>query len=419
MKRVVLFVAVAVCPWGMAFADDKDKKGLHADVGVPVIDWKDAGEHIGEKVIVQGQIVQTRNIGTMCFLNFDAARTFTAVIRKDSFDSFPSPPEQLYDQKIIRIRGTITEFRGKPQIEVGSPDQVTVLAKEEPIPAKTEAVKPKERPYTGTVTIAAFNVLNLFDDYDDPYHEDEGTPAKPKEQLDLLAKTMRSLDADVISLEEVENRDYLERFVKSMLPDMGYQEIVCFEGNDGRGIDCAVLSRFPVGPVTSHRHLKFPDGEGKTISFQRDFLQIQIQPPTGPAFYMFPVHLKSKRGGADTTEKVRIGEARQIRKLLDDLLKREKDANFVVLGDFNDTWDSDSLKTIRGDASGALKGFVQDAPKDARTFNAGEFTDPIDFILASPAMAKRYVAKSYHIPQGTVETTGSDHNPVAAKFKLN
>ena len=49
---------------------------------------------------------------------------------------------------------------------------------------------------------------------------------------------------------------------------------------------------------------------------------------------------------------------------------------------------------------------------------AGELS-MIDFILASPAMAERYLPRSYRIPQGSSETLGSDHNPVIAKFKTN
>ena len=41
----------------------------------------------------------------------------------------------------------------------------------------------------------------------------------------------------------------------------------------------------------------------------------------------------------------------------------------------------------------------------------------IDFALASPAMAKRYVPKSYRIfVDGGPAGTGSDHNPVTARF---
>jgi endonuclease/exonuclease/phosphatase family metal-dependent hydrolase len=404
-----------VCFCVRPLAADEKQSQLPADVGVPVIEWKDAANYVDKTVIVQGKIVQSKNIGRHCFLNFDAARSFTAVIHEPSYANFPKPPEEMYDQKVVRVRGVVSEYNGKPQIEVTRPDQITLLDEEKPVPPP---IRPRERPFSGTVTIATFNVLHLFDDHDDPYREDESTPAKPKDQLEKVAAALRSIDADVVALEEVENRELLERFVAALLPDLGYENVVCFEGNDHRGIDCAVLSRFPVGPVTSHRHLRFSDGSGGQIQFQRDFLQVQVQPPGGPPFFVLPVHFKSKRGGAEPTERVRLAETRQARKILDDLLKREKDALFVVCGDFNDTWESAPLKALRGDDAGALHGFVQDAPKGARTYNQGEHADAIDFILASPAMAKRYVPKSYRIVSGDIESLGSDHNPVVAQFKL-
>jgi exonuclease III len=42
----------------------------------------------------------------------------------------------------------------------------------------------------------------------------------------------------------------------------------------------------------------------------------------------------------------------------------------------------------------------------------------IDFLLCSPAMAKCYQKGSIQILQGTVDGSGSDHNPVSAKFDL-
>ena len=398
-------------------ADDKKKPALPSDAGIPVIDWKDAGGYLDKTVIVQGKIVATRNIGKICFLNFDTSRTFTAIVREASYTNFPKPPEDMYDQKIVRIRGLISEYNEKPQIEVLKPDQVMILDAELPLHAPTET-KGKTREFSGTVTIAAFNILNFFDEYDDPYTSDEGTPAKPKEQLEKLSAAMHELNADVITLEEVENRGYLERFNASMLADLGYQEVVCFDGNDHRGIDCAVLSRFPVGPVTSHRHLHFSDGSGGQAQFQRDFLQIKILPPGAPAFYVFPVHFKSKRGGAEPTEKIRLAETRQARKILDEVLEKDKEALFVVCGDFNDTWDSAPLKALRGDGAVALHGFIDELPKGTRTFNEGEHADMIDFILSSPALSKRYIQKSYKVISGSIETLGSDHNPVTAQFKL-
>lgn len=407
--RCVLMMCFVV-PWAVR----AEGQILPPEAGLPVIDWQDAHKYVDGEVIVQGKIVQTKDIGRITFLNFDTAHSFTAIVREANYKNFPKGPDRMYDHQIVRIRGVVSEFNGTPQIEVFRPEQVRILEQAEPIPPKPA---PQRRAFKGIVTLGTFNVYNLFDEYDDPYHVDEGTPAKPKEQLERLAATIKKLDVDVLALEEVENRGYLQRFVATYLPDMGYENVVCIESNDRRGIDCAVLSRLPVGPVTSYRHLRFPDGSGEEMQFRRDLLEARIEPPGCQAFSLFVVHFKSKRGGADTTGKYRLGEARKTREVLDDLLRQHRDALFVICGDFNDTWDSPPLKLLRGEGDTALHGLLADLPKDAATYNQ-EPHGMIDFLLCSPAMAKRYVPKSCKIMPGTVDSSGSDHNPVSAHFDL-
>jgi exonuclease III len=53
------------------------------------------------------------------------------------------------------------------------------------------------------------------------------------------------------------------------------------------------------------------------------------------------------------------------------------------------------------------------------TYNTGEFKSMIDYMLCSPAMHQRYVKGSFRVPQGSIETTGSDHNPIVATFQTN
>ncbi len=392
-----------------------DEEILPAASGLPVIDWKSAHQYLGREVVVQGTIVKTGTSRTINFLNFDKGRFFTAIVRKRNNKNFPEPVLKLYGGKNVRIHGVISEYRGKPQIEVFKPDQVTILDQLEPIPPEPTKT---QRTFTSVVTIASYNVLNLFDEYDDPYHQDGGTEPKPREQIEELAKTIRRIDADVLALQEVENRGYLERFVRAMLPDMGYEHVVCVEGNDRRGIDCAVLSRHPVGPVTSYRHVRFPDGKGGMMSFHRDLIRVRIEPDGQPGFDVFVVHLKSKRGGAES-ERIRVSEAKQARRILDDLLHRDRDARFVICGDFNDTWESKALLALRGKGKTVLKTFLDDLPKAAASYNKEPHRSIIDFILCSPALARGYVPDSYRIRSGTVETSGSDHNPVIMQVDLS
>lgn len=391
---------------------------IRPDEGRPQVPWQEARPWIGRVVAVYGEVIDVRRVGRITFINFDEQRParFAGVIFEEQLGNFPQPPEQLYEGKIVRIIGTVSAFKDQPQIVVTKPEQVEVVS-EMPQPV-LPATPPARAPQPGELVIGAYNLLNLFDEHDDPYRDDEGTPPKPRAQMERLAASIRALNADVLAVEEVENRDYLQRFVDVFLPDMGYRHVVLFEGNDTRGIDVGLLSRIPVGAVESRRHVSFPSTDGAPQRFNRDVLAVTLLPPSGPPLEMWVVHLKSNAGGREEAEPIRLGEARELRRMLDEELTADPGARIVVAGDFNDTPDSATIQTIIGTGEQALWSAGSELADPAIvTFNEGEHRSVIDFLLCSPAMAKQYVAGSIQAPQGSVETTGSDHNPIAATFR--
>jgi endonuclease/exonuclease/phosphatase family metal-dependent hydrolase len=407
--------------WVAAAAAACAQTAIRPDEGRPHVRWQEARQVVGRTAFVSGQVVGVPTVGTITFINFDEQRPvrFAGVIRQESLTNFPKPPAEMYGGKIVQIRGTVSLFRDQPQIIVTSPEQVEVLDR---LPGSSDAPRPVAQATPGRLVVAAYNVLNLFDDVDDPYREDEGTPAKPRAEMALLAQSIESLNADVIAMEEVENRDYLQRFVDVFLPHLGYEEVVLFEGNDGRGIDVALISRVPVGAVRSHRHLKFPGSDGSQQHFQRDLLAVTLEPTGGPPVQVWVVHLKSKRGDDDAASAIiRVAEATQIRKELDAELADDPQARIIVTGDFNDTAESETIQTIVGTGPTAMWSAITDLGPNPRvlTYNEGEFKSVIDYMLCSPAMRQQYVKGSFHVPQGSIATTGSDHNPIVATFQTN
>jgi endonuclease/exonuclease/phosphatase family metal-dependent hydrolase len=391
---------------------------IRPEEGRPQVAWQDARPMVGQVAFVFGKVIDVHTSGRITFINFDERRParFAGVIFTENLKNFSRPPAELYRGKLVRILGTVSTFRNAPQVVITTPDQIEVLEKLPPLAAQKS---PPQLSSAGEIRVAAYNLLNLFDDYDDPYHADEGTPAKPREQLERLASSIRQLNADVIAVEEVENRDYLERFVNVFLPDMGYREVVLIEGNDMRGIDVGLLSRLPVGEVRSHRHAQFPDQEGRPMRFHRDVLSVVIEPESAEPIDLWVLHLKSNSGGRETAEPIRLAEARQVRLMVDNALTAKPSARLVVLGDFNDTWGSPTLNTIVGEGERALWSAGSDCSDPAAvSYNEGEFRAMIVFMLCSPALAQNYVKGSYRVPQGSVGTTGSDHNPIVAAFKL-
>jgi endonuclease/exonuclease/phosphatase family metal-dependent hydrolase len=355
----------------------------------------------------------------IAFLNFEDKRppAFTAVIFSDNWPKFSGDLRELYNGKIVEIRGLITKYQDRPQVVVTRPEQIKILSE---MPATEKLASQPTIEWSDNpneIVVCTFNTLNLFDDNDDPYTNDEGTRAKPREEMENWATAIRKINPDVIALQEVENRGYLEKFVQIFLGDMGYNHIAHFDGNDLRGIDVALLSRAPIGEVTSRRHLEFEGPDGIMRRFNRDIPAITVMPKDSEPIEFWPVHLKSKADGAETSEPIRLAEAAELRRLLDAKLKANPNARIIVLGDFNDHRDSKSLTTIFGSGETAM--WAPEAKETEDSIANTEFPHLIDFITCSPAMAKLYIEDSCQIRRAPDSQDGSDHDPLWAKFKLN
>jgi endonuclease/exonuclease/phosphatase family metal-dependent hydrolase len=263
----------------------------------------------------------------------------------------------------------------------------------------------------GPVTLASWNIENFFDVYDDPYTRDDVTkPAYVNEaRQQRVAAVLRDLDADIVALQEVENRYLLQQFVDTYLSSMNYQ-VVLIEGNDTRGIDVALLSRLPIESVTSYQHRRFADGNGVEQKFRRDLLRVRIGGDFAGDVYV--VHLKSQHGD-QAADVVRESEAQEIARIV--AQNRGKNAGYraVVIGDFNEVDDMPTLEILRN--SGLLDTM---AGTKKYSYNKKPYLTRIDFALMTPALAK-VVGDAQIINQlGQHELKKcSDHYPLLVHFK--
>ncbi len=288
------------------------------------------------------------------------------------------------------------------------------------------------------LNIASYNLLNLFDVFDDPYTRDEQTRIKPHQEIGAVAKTLLSLNADVIALQEVENEHLLKAMALDFMPDAGYDYIATSKTNSGRGMRVGVMSRLPVLSVTSYQFapLTLP-GQQKTWHFARDLMHVRIQVPHAQAtsaqlkkvsqgsdhriLNVLVVHFKSRRGskGDPKSAHWRLAEAMMTRKVVEEILQKDPNAWVVLLGDFNDTPQNPPLKHLLGkpvllhDMHRHLK------PSDRITYLRPPYRSTIDFILASPALARRIIMPRTFVLQDKAMLVGSDHAPVFASFQLN
>ncbi|MEM8560406.1 MAG: endonuclease/exonuclease/phosphatase family protein, partial [Bacteroidota bacterium] len=192
-----------------------------------------------------------------------------------------------------------------------------------------------------TVRVVTYNVENFIDAYDDPYidndREDAPDPDAVAEKARLLAEAVRALDADVLSIQEIESEQQLKLLADALFPEMGYQFFASTESPSWYQ-NVVVMSRLPLGPLTSFADVWTPiegqtneDGTPASTSLVNHRLfAVEVRARPDYTFTLVAAHLKAGRG--ERNEGWRLG---QIDLLNAHLTTLGPDANVIVAGDLN------------------------------------------------------------------------------------
>lgn len=215
----------------------------------------------------------------------------------------------------------------------------------------------------------------------------------------MTAKVIAEVGADVLAVVEAESRPVLKAFQdfiakKLTLPEI-YRHLMIIDGNDDRGIDVGLASRagFPIGPVRSHVDDLKDDG---FPIFSRDCPEYEITTPSGAKVIVLPNHFKSKFGGNDAASRAKRRAQSSAVAGFYNRLRGDGFENVVVLGDLNDTPDSDELspllqQTDLRDVSDhpnfiEFEFNVQNGHRGIGTHALGNDSSKIDYLLLSPAL---------------------------------
>lgn len=271
------------------------------------------------------------------------------------------------------------------------------------------------------VKIAAYNLWNMFDIYDNPYSKDEETRVKPHNQIKAVAQIIKSIDADIVGCVELENKDILKAMTLDFLPDAGYEYFATTDSNSGRGIQIGVMSKLPILSLTSHkfRTLTLP-GKIQTWRFARDLVQVTVQVSDKQILDLFIVHFKSKRSGSGDpkSNKWRLAEATMAKRIIAQTKKHFPNHWIAMIGDFNDIPGSGTLKHL---LEGSLLADTHKHIPDAKriTYLKKPYRSTIDFVLAGPDMVKKLIKQQTGQPADESKLKGSDHAPIYSTFSLN
>ena len=271
--------------------------------------------------------------------------------------------------------------------------------------------------------IASFNVQSLrlrakdgaarldgARDGDVPAHR--GAAATALDPLDrrLTAEVLHQADADVIALQEVFDQATLDHFHDHYLLQTGarpYPFRHCLPGNDGRGLDVAVMSRVPLRAVISHAEatpdsLGFapPEGVARDLPvFRRDCLLVEAGLLT-----LFICHFKAPYPVAETVWPVRRAEALALRHLITARFGDPARGLWLILGDLNEPRarpkGERAILPLTAPFSVDLLERLPEAERWSWHEPFGLDYGRPDVMLASPALARRWPGAQPQILRG-------------------
>jgi endonuclease/exonuclease/phosphatase family metal-dependent hydrolase len=205
------------------------------------------------------------------------------------------------------------------------------------------------------VTVAFYNLENLFDVYNDTSINDEASPimemdsaVRPefyKKKLKNMAKVVADIGTDltgmppaILGVCEIENDDVLLDLVNHPRLRPYNYDIVHHESPDERGIDTGLIYQknlFTPTNSIAHEVVIIKNNDPDDRNETRDVLVVSGQ-LRGESFHFIVNHWPSRSGGQKKSEPGRVKAAEVVKKAIDSLQAIDPYSKVMVMGDFND-----------------------------------------------------------------------------------
>ncbi len=305
----------------------------------------------------------------------------------------------------------------------------------------------------GRIRVGTYNLKNFFN---------KKTENRSEEILraELIEETIKTTKPDILALQEVRDLSRFKKWLKETGLRKQYPYMVVSDSGSDRYRKLVLLSRYPIKSYKIHSE-KIRVGNSYQ-KFSRAPIEAIVQISKGFNVKVYALHLKSKIGGSKA-ERKRLAEARAVARWVKRDLKENPEANVIVLGDFNDGSNSETMKILdraglenprrleklrnhlvnviesslarkvsedkRKKLSKTVKGVkiltswfadligpfkmvkvFYNADADRNTFNNSRYSETLDHILLSPSLMKRYSIGSYQIFNVPLISSASDHS---------
>jgi endonuclease/exonuclease/phosphatase family metal-dependent hydrolase len=270
---------------------------------------------------------------------------------------------------------------------------------------------------TNTFVVAAYNIENWV------LMERNHRPDQPKPEAEknAVADVLVTIHPDVLGLEEMGTTNELAELT-GLLAARGlkYPYSEWIQGQDTNR-HVALLSRFPITERNSRTDYTLTIATN-VLRVSRGVLDVRVKVNDRYSFRAVVAHLKSHRQDTAFDQAVtRLEEARVLRRHVERALQENPALNLIVMGDFNDTPETETIQTLIGKPPLRLMDLMpQDSAggHDTHYWRYRKQWSRIDYLLLSPGMSNRYVAGSARIADVSGWDKASDHRAVSATFRV-
>ena len=212
------------------------------------------------------------------------------------------------------------------------------------------------------LTVAFYNLENLFDTVDDEHTNDNDflpssrkrwTPRRYNRKLQKLSFAISKIGHEetqklpvIVGLAEVENKQVIEDLInREELKEVEY-DIVHYESSDERGIDVGLIYNKEYFSVThSETFSVYLEDEDGSRDYTRDILLVSGM-LLGEKVHVIVNHWSSRRDGKDVTSHKRMAASERAVDIITQLVDQEANPKIIVMGDFNDNPDNESIKYL-------------------------------------------------------------------------
>ena len=242
---------------------------------------------------------------------------------------------------------------------------------------------------------------------DDPSTSDDVlTTGEYEKKLNVISEKLIMIKADIAGLAEVENTVVLKDIAKKA----GYEYFYIEKGNDPRGINLALLSKYKVKYV-SHKSQKTPYKGNINYKFSRDCPEAVLE-INGKTIYILLNHLKSRVSTkSENTEIKRIAQANGILDIISGIYKNKRTEPYIlVMGDLNDTRHSSLMNNLEKSGLVIINYFYNE--EKYFTYLYKNKKEDCDYILMNRNMYQNIKIKKYMAYNAPDFLNASDHFPL-------